>query len=388
MSAARSIQLPQTQLATAETRRTDLTILLPTLLLIALGIAMVFSASIPMAAADESEDIYYYLKRELLFAALGVAAMWAVSRASLEAVRDRAAALLALAVGLLVLVLFVGIEVNGARSWLPIPFTPFRFQPSEMAKIVLVIAAARYFSKFPMGLASWRRAAPPFLTLGVAAVLVAIEPDLGTAAVLVAAMLVYFHIAGAKLRHLLGFGTLALSFAAITVCCHPYQLARIKAFISRTELASDGGYQTTQSLIAMGSGGLFGRGYCGSVEKYFYLPAAIHDSILAVIGEELGFIATFGIVLLFAVLVWRGTAIAARAPDRFSGLLAAGVTCLLAVQALLHIAVATDCAPATGVPLPFVSYGGSSLVFSLIGIGLLLNVARRQRARAIGREAA
>ena len=386
MPAVRPIQVPQAQLAPEERGRTDLAVLVPTLLLVALGIAMVFSAGIPMAAADESENIYFYLKRELLFAALGLAMMWAVMRAPLDAVRDGAAVLLAAAVGLLILVLFVGVEVNGARSWLPIPFTPFRFQPSEMAKIVLVIAAARYFAKFPAGVPTWRRALPPFVTLGVVAALVAVEPDLGTAAVLVAAMLIYFHIAGAKLRHLMGAGFLGLSFAAAMAYCHPYQLARMKAFLFRTELASSGGYHTTQSLIAMGSGGIFGRGYCGSVEKYFYLPAAIHDSILAVIGEELGFAATAAILVLFGILTWRGMAIAARAPDRFSGLLAVGVTCMLAVQALVHVAVATDCAPATGMPLPFVSYGGSSLVFSLIGVGLLLNVARNQRGRPIGRE--
>jgi cell division protein FtsW len=163
---------------------------------------------------------------------------------------------------------------------------------------------------------------------------------------------------------------------------HPYQIQRLIGFVKRTELPLAEGYQATQSLIALGSGGITGRGYCGSVWKYFYLPAAITDSILSVIGEELGLIATWMVVCLFAVLVWRGMVIAGRAPNRFSGLVAAGVTCLLGVQALLNIAVATHTVPSTGVPLPLVSYGGSSLVFSLIGVGLLLNVSRRQLRKA------
>jgi cell division protein FtsW len=166
--------------------------------------------------------------------------------------------------------------------------------------------------------------------------------------------------------------------ATVMILHHPYQIGRIVGFFKRTELPAAEGYQVTQCLIALGSGGLTGRGYCGSVWKYFYLPAAMTDSILAVIGEELGLIATWAVVALFALLVWRGLKLAGCATDRFSGLVAAGVTCLLGVQALLNIAVTTHTLPATGVPLPFVSYGGSSLLFSLMGIGLLLNVSRRQ----------
>ena len=378
MSAIRAFQVPQAELAPQETRAADLTLLIPTLLLVALGIAMVFSASIPLAAAQENEDIYFYLKRELLFATIGLAAMWGVSRVSMNSLQRQAGTLLFLTFNLLLLVLLVGVRVNGAKSWLPIPGTGMRFQPSEMAKIVVVIAAARYFAKFPSGIPNWRRALPPFVVLGSISALIAIQPDMGTAAVVALAMLAYFHIAGVRFRHLIGAGSLGTTFAALMVLRHPYQSERIVAFFRRNELPFEGGYQTIQSLIALGSGGLAGCGYCGSVWKYFYLPAAITDSILAVIGEELGLLATWTVLALFAFLVWRGVTIAAKAPDRFSGLVAAGVTCLLGTQALLNIAVTTGAVPATGVPLPFVSYGGSSLVFSLIGIGLLMNVSRRQ----------
>ncbi|MFB3881600.1 MAG: FtsW/RodA/SpoVE family cell cycle protein [Armatimonadota bacterium] len=374
----RSYRLPQARLAPEEPKGVDLLVLVPTLALVGLGIAMVFSASIPMAAVDSNEDVFYYLKRELAFAAVGLLGMYWASRISMEALQRRAGLLLAIAVGLLILVLFAGVKVHGARAWFAVPGTPLRFQPSEFAKLVLVIATARYFTKFPTGIPDWRRALIPFATLAAIVGLIAIEPDMGYAVVIVMSMFVYYHIAGVDLKHLAAAALVGLSGAALMIMHHPYQLARLIGFIKRTELPTDEGYQVTQCLIALGSGGLTGRGYCGSVWKYFYLPAAITDSILAVVGEELGLIATWAVVGLFALLVWRGIKAAGLATDRFSGLVAVGVTCLLGVQALLNIAVATHMLPSTGVPLPFVSYGGSSLIFSLIGVGLLLNVSRRQ----------
>ncbi len=379
MTALRSARLPQAQLAPKENQGVDLAVLVPILALVGLGVAMVFSASIPMAAADSSEDVFRYLKREGIFALFGLLAMWRVSLISMKSVERGAGVFLAVAIGLLVLVLFFGVRVNGARSWFALPFG-LRLQPSELAKLALVIATARYFAKFPTGLGDWRRALVPLGVLGSAALLIALEPDMGTAAVIVFAMFIYYHIAGIGFRHLAGASAIGLLGAAAMIVQHPYQVSRFAGFFNRTELASSEGYQATQCLIALGSGGLTGRGYCGSVWKYFYLPEAITDSILAVIGEELGLIATWFVVGLFAFLVWQGLKVAGRATDRFSGLVATGVTCLLGVQALLNIAVATHTAPATGVTLPFVSYGGSSLIFSLVGAGLLLNVSRRQHA--------
>jgi cell division protein FtsW len=385
MTAAPRIQLRQNHREPPSPATVDLTILVPTLVLVGLGVAMVFSASIPMAAVDESEDIYKYLTRELGFAAVGLALMYGISRLRMDLLRRYARVVFAAAIVLLIAVLVVGLRINGARSWLPIPGTPFRFQPSEMAKIALVLATARFFARYPMGLPSWRRALPPFGMLAATLLLIAVEPDMGTAAVLGAAMLVFFHIAGAQLRHVLAAAIVAGGGAAAMIACHPYQMERVVSFFGPDREPLDAGYQATQSLIALGSGGLSGRGYCGSVWKYFYLPAAITDSILAVIGEELGLIATWAVLAAFAFLVWRGLVVAGRAPDRFSGLVAAGVTWLLCIQALVNVAVATDAIPATGVPLPFVSYGGSSLLFSLIGVGLLLNVARRQVLPAAAR---
>ena len=338
---------------------------------------MVFSASIPLAAAGSDKSIFHYLWRELAFVAVGLVAMMGASRLPMDWVR-RTSGWLLLFLGFvpLVLVLFVGIEVNGSRAWLPIPGTNLRFQPSELAKIVLILAAARHFARFPKGLPDWRRATRPFLLLGLVAGLVAIEPDLGTATVLVMAMMVFFHIAGAKLRHLAAAGSVGAVFAAIMLWQHPYQWGRIRDYIIGGGNELGPGWHKLRSLIALGSGGVTGCGYCGSAEKYFYLPAATTDSILAVIGEELGLIATWAVVALFGYFVWQGLSTAARARDRFSGLVAAGVVCLIGLQAIVNIAVVTGSIPATGVPLPLVSYGGSSLVCSLIAVGLLLNVSR------------
>lgn len=376
--------MPQAELevASPEEPGVDLKLLVPTLALVSLGVAMVFSASIPMTAAGEQEDVFYYLKREGLVAAISLLAMFGVTRLPMGWIRRRAGVLLGATIALLVLVLKFGTEVNGARSWFVVPGIGLHFQPSEMAKVVLVIAAARYFVQFPQGIPNWRRAIPPVAMLGATAGLVALQPDMGTAALIAFSMFVYFHIGGLKLRHLLATGFAASIPAALMALTHPYQIGRLVDFVKGSEVELAGGYQTARSLIALESGGLTGSGYCGSIEKYFYLPEATTDSILAVVGEELGLLATWAVVGLFAYLVWRGLFIAARSPDRFAALVAAGVSCSLGVQALVNIAVVTGSVPATGVPLPFVSYGGSSLLFSLIGVGLLINVSREMAAAA------
>lgn len=384
MSAIRAARVPQAELEVASPEKPgiDLKLLVPTLALVSLGVAMVFSASIPMTAAGEQEDVFYYLKREGLVAAIALLAMFGVTRIPMGWIRRRAGVLLGATIALLVLVLKFGTEVNGARSWFMVPGIGLHFQPSEMAKVALVIAAARYFAQFPQGIPNWRRAIPPVAMLGATAGLVALQPDMGTAALIAFSMFVYFHIGGLKLRHILATGFAASIPAALMALTHPYQVARLVDFVKGSEVELAGGYQTARSLIALGSGGLTGSGYCGSIEKYFYLPEATTDSILAVVGEELGLLATWAVVGLFAYLVWRGLFIAARSPDRFAALVAAGVSCSLGVQALVNIAVVTGSVPATGVPLPFVSYGGSSLLFSLIGVGLLINVSREMAAAA------
>lgn len=352
----------------------DLGVLVPTLALLALGAAMVFSASIP-SAASQSADMFAHLKREIIYIGIGLMAMWGAARVPMGWLRNKAWGMFVITVALLAGLFRFGAEINGSRAW----YVAFgqSFQPSEMAKVVLVICAATYMGRFSAGITSWRRALPPLAMLGMIAGLVALEPDMGTAVVTVMAMFAFFHVAGLKLRHLLAAGGVGAVAAAAMFWLHPYQWERISNFYFPGPNAELGpGYQKVRSLIALGSGGLTGVGYCHGVEKYFYLPMSTTDSILPVVGEELGMVATWAVVAMFALLVWRGMLIAGRAPDRFSGLVAAGVTCLLGVQAMVNMAVATACIPPTGVTLPLVSYGGSSLVFSLVGMGLLLNVSR------------
>jgi cell division protein FtsW len=370
---------PQPQSFADQPTSVDVKVLAPTLALLAVGVAMVFSASIP-SVASVSADMFLFLKREIAYVAVGLLAMWGMSRVPMPWLREKAWGILLVTVALLIGLFPFGAEINGSRAW----YVVFgqSFQPSEMAKLVLVICAAAYTARFSAGITNWRRALPPLLVVAGVAGLVALEPDMGTATVTVLAMLAFLHIAGLKVRHILasvgvgGLGAVAMFWL------HPYQWERIRNFYFPGPGAELGpGYQKIRSLIALGSGGLTGVGYTKGVEKYFYLPAATTDSILPIVGEELGLIATLAVVGLFAVLVWRGMLIAGRAPDRFSGLVAAGVTCLLGVQAIVNMAVATACIPPTGVPLPLVSYGGSSLLFTLIGVGLLLNVSRSVRWR-------
>jgi len=424
MSALGMPRRPQAEALLDQPPAMDLRVLVPTLALLAMGVAMVFSASIP-SAASESADVFYYLKREIVYVAVGLGAMWGASRVPMGWLRERAWGLLVVTVGLLVGLFWLGAEINGSRAW----YVVFgqSFQPSELAKIVLVVCAASYMARFstraqqsyareraaeaaPYSAIGPRRAGaggreagrwlgrgraaaamaarrggpshwgggPPLAVLGVVTGLVALEPDMGTAVVTVLAVFVLLHIAGVKLRHLLAAGGIGAAGALVMFWLHPYQWERIRSFYFPGPDAELGaGYQKVRSLIALGTGGLTGVGYTHGVEKYYYLPAATTDSILPIVGEELGMIATWTVVAMFALLVWRGMLIAGRAPDRFSGLVAAGVTCLLGVQAIVNMAVATACIPPTGVPLPLVSYGGSSLLFTLIGVGLLLNVSRR-----------
>jgi cell division protein FtsW len=379
----RAVRLPQAAIVVEEGVGTDLRILVPALMLVAVGVAMVFSAGMPIAITHESRDILFYLKRELIFCAAGIIAMVWASRRPLEWIEAKAGVIYAAVLLLLLGVHVLGKTVNGARSWYNIPGIGLSFQPSEAAKLALVIALARYFARFPNGLRQWKHLAPPVLMMGLYCVSILKEPDMGTVAVIGLAMLIFFHMGGAKLSHLGAFAGAAAAVAGAKIAREPYQLQRIVDWLlGGPERALAGNYQMNRALLALGSGGLTGCGYCGSIEKYFYLPEATTDAILAVLGEELGLIATWAVVGLFAYLVWQGLRVAARAEDRFSGLVAAGITCVFGVQALMNIAVVTGAAPTTGVTLPFVSYGGSSLLFSLMGVGLLLNVSRNSRARS------
>ncbi|UCH34775.1 MAG: FtsW/RodA/SpoVE family cell cycle protein, partial [Armatimonadota bacterium] len=263
----------------------------------------------------------------------------------------------------------------GARRWFQIGF--LHLQPSEFAKLAVIIAAARYAVGNPRDMRSLKGLAWPMAAAAVLAFLVVIEPDLGTAVVILALAFLVYHFGGARARHLAVYAVIGLAFVVVAIMAEPYRRERVMSWLRPHETSLTSGYQLRHSVIALGAGGPVGRGLGGSHEKYSYLPAAETDCIFAIIGEETGLIGTWGLLALFGLLLWRGTAASLRATDRFSALVGAGVTAMITLQVILNVAVVTGIVPTKGAPLPFVSYGGSSLIFSMAAVGLLLNVSRQ-----------
>lgn len=356
----------------------DLSIVALTALLAGIGIVAVFSASFAKYALSSS-DAFYLVKRQALAAFLGAVVMVAVSRLNLERVRASAYVILGIAVVALVAVLKVGAEINGAHRWFQIGF--FHLQPSEFAKLALIIAASRYVLDNSRNLRSVTGLAAPIAAAGALAFLVMIEPDLGTAVVIFLLAFLVYHLGGAKMRHLAVYATVGLFCIAIAILASPYRRERVWAWLFPHKTAMDSGYQLRHSVIALGAGGPFGRGLGESREKYSYLPAAETDCIFAIIGEETGLIGTWGLLAIFGLLLWRGMTCAVRAADPYHSLLATGVTAMLLIQVILNVAVVTGLMPTKGQPLPFVSYGGSSLVLSMAAAGLLLNISRHPQGR-------
>jgi cell division protein FtsW len=346
-----------------------------TVALVMFGIIMVYSVSYPRSQIYEytGHESAFFVKRQALWAATGLAFMFgAAFFARSRVLRWITPFLLAATVLSLVLVLFFGVEVQGARRWFR--FGPVSFQPSELAKLATVLFLAWYCAKRRQRITNVRGLKVPMAVVGLIALLVVVEPDLGTSLMIGAAALVTLAVAGARPRHLAFYAVLALGLVVVLIVAEPYRLNRFREWIWP-------GYQAQHCLIALGSGGVFGRGLGESREKFFYLPAATTDSIFAVIGEELGLIGTLGLAVLFLWLAERGLRIARRSPDYFLAVAAAGITLTIVLQGLINMAVATALLPTTGVPLPFISLGGSSLVFTLTAIGILLAISRRTQNR-------
>ncbi len=358
-------------------RAIDTTLLAAVLTLLGFGIVMVFSAS-SVEAAVVNHNAYYYLERQMIWAGLGLFLMFALSRIDYHILLRYAEPIAWGTFGLLVLVLVphIGKDINGARRWLG--FGSLLFQPSEMAKFSLVLlfakrlATERRITNFAHGILV------PLAILGVFAGLIIYEPDLGTALALSGTVMAMLFTAGASGVQL---GAVLLSLVpavGVLIAMAPYRMRRFLAFLDPKQDPLGSGYHIIQSLYALGSGGLFGVGLGQGALKYFYLPEQHTDFIFAIIGEELGLLGAAAVIALFFVVTVRGLRVAMLAPDRFGALLATGLTAMIAVQALLNIAVVTASMPITGVPLPLISYGGSSLLFALAGIGVLLNVSRQR----------
>ena len=357
-------------------------LLTATLCLLALGAVMVFSASSTTRVLQDGglSDSAFYLKRTLLFGAIGLVAMHLVARHGLVSIRRLTPLLLAGSMFLLVAVLVVGTSVNGASRWLGSGF--LQVQPSELVKVALILYAADLLAAKPRRARSIEGFMPLLLVTAAACLLIVLEPDLGTTMVVAFAVGATLIAAGARVRDLaliaLALGCLALLMTVI----EPYRMARVTGFLNPGEDAQGAGFQAAQAKIALGSGGIFGVGIGNGVQKAFYLPEAHTDMISAVIGEELGLVGILAVVGLFGMFGYAGLKIAQRARDNYGKLLVAGLTSLVLVQATINLYAVTGMAPLTGVPLPFVSYGNSSLLTTLFAVGLILNVARGGRAGA------
>jgi len=352
----------------------DANLFLPTLLLVAFGVAMVFSASYPTVLESHHGDAWFYAKRQAGFAAFGLLALFGFSRLRLRHIRWIAYPAFIVTVPLLIGVLILGRLTNGAICWYQIG--PFKFQPSEMAKVFLVLALARLLADHPRSVETLKGLFYPLALAGLICGLVLMGKDFGTTAVAGLAVFVLLFLAGARLKDLLGVALPALGMAAFFIAKEPYRLGRIFAFLNPEAHADKGGYHIIRALIAFGSGGLFGLGFSRSREKFFYLPTPYTDSIFAVIGEELGLLFCLIVLSLFVWLGWRGLWVSAMSKDRFASLAAAGLTSLVLIQAATNILVSLGLIPLTGLPLPFISYGGSSLLFNLIAVGIVANISR------------
>lgn len=354
----------------------DSGLLFAVLTLLGIGLVMVYSSS-SVKAERIYEDGFYFIKRQALWAVIGVMVMIFFSNIPYWNWKRWATPMFWINVGLLVLVLVPGVsqEINGARRW--IGFGPLSFQPSEPMKIAFVVYLAAVLAEAPERVRHfWRGLMPHLALLGLIFGLIMLEPDLGTALSISATVVLMLFAAGMRFAHMVGLGTAALPLVGLLIYIEPYRLRRLLSFVDPFADPQGSGYHIIQALYALGSGALFGAGLGRSRQKYFYLPEQHTDFIFAILGEELGFIGGAVVILLFVLFAWRGFMVAATAPDGFGALLAVGLTAMIVIQAAINIGVVTSSLPITGIPLPFLSYGGTSLVFTLAGLGVLLNVSR------------
>jgi len=345
-------------------------------ILLSAGVVMVYSAS-AIVAADRFHDAYFFLKKQVFWALLGALGLWAALRLDYRRLEGWVLPALLLAGLLLVLVLIppIGQTINGTRRW--IRLGPVSFQPAELAKLALVIYLAAFFARKRDAIGDFRRGVlPPLAVAGVLAALVFVQPDLGNCLTLVALTFALLFLTGGRVRHLAVVLAPAVPLLALAIWMAPYRLRRITAFVDPWSDPRGSGFQIIQSWLAFGNGGLFGQGVGASKQKLFYLPEAHTDFIFAIIGEELGFLGAVTIVLLFVVFAWRGLRIGLRAPDPFGAHLALGITVLIATQTLVNLGVVTGLLPTKGLPLPFISFGGSALLVTMLSTGVLLNISQ------------
>ncbi|MBP2031435.1 cell division protein FtsW [Clostridium algifaecis] len=349
------------------------------MLLIAIGVVMVYSASSYMAFFDKNiQDSTYYLKRQGLWAILGTIFMFAAIKFDYHKIKKYTKILMIFSV-ILLLIVFAFEATKGAQRW--IRFGSVGFQPSEITKYIIVLYMAKSIEvKGGRKIGSFLYGVLPYLLVsGFYAGLVLAEKNLSIAAVIMIVTLIILYASGAKITHMVGVVLFVVLGGVAGIILEPYRMARFTSFLNPWADPKGKGYQLIQSLLALGSGGIWGVGLGKSRQKCYYIPEPHNDFIFSIIGEELGLIGCIIIITLFIIFIWRGIVTAIKASDTYGTILATGITSVIAVQAIINIAVVTGSMPVTGVPLPFISYGGSSLLFNMLAMGVLLNISRQSK---------
>ncbi len=359
---------------TIERGSIDLPFAVLALLLLAIGVIMVLSASFASAYYTMEGNATYYFVRQTLFALCGVGVMFLCSRFPMEFYRRMSTAVLAVSLVLLLLVIPIGVIGGGSRRWIDLGFTTF--QPSELAKIGLILYFAARLSRGKDDLSTFRGLMPYLMVAGTVVILLVLEPHISATVIILALTIIMLFLGGAHIKWFIGGGLTVAALLGLAYLLFGYVRDRIGAWLNPFSDPSDTGYQVVQSLYAIGSGGLLGQGIGNSRQKYLYLPEEHNDYIFAVVCEELGFIGAVLILVLFALLVVRGYWLAIHARDRYSCLLGAGITSLLALQVILNICVVTNLLPSTGISLPLFSYGGTALLLQMAEIGIILSLSR------------
>lgn len=357
--------------------RSQTYIFFATLVLLGFGLVMVASSSM-YYAGQKYGNSYYFLIRQAIWMTIGLIGMLWIMQKDYQSLRKNSKLLLFIAACLLICVFIphIGKVKNGSARW--IGFSSIQFQPSEFAKIVLLIYMADVLSRKPeKQITNFKTGFLPIICVMCAiSALVVKEPDLGTAVLLVMLGWMLCLVAGMRKAHLFSIIPLTIPVAIYEIIKHKHQLVRILVFLHPEQNQLGDGYQITQSLIAIGSGGLWGRGLGQGLQKFGFLPDGHTDFIFSILNEEIGFVGATIVLLLFIFLIWQGVRVAVRSTDLFATLLAAGITAMIACQVAINTGMTLSLLPTKGMPLPFISYGGSSLVFTLFAVGILLNVAQ------------
>jgi cell division protein FtsW len=357
-------------------RNIRIQLFMTTVVLICIGLVMIYSAS-GIYASDKYHDEFFFVKRHLSFILIGSVLALLFMMWDYKKLRRFAFPALAISVFLLLLVMVPGLgrEVAGARRWFRFKF--FSFQPSEFAVLAIIVYIADFIARKENQIKTIRWGlVPTMAVLGCVSLLILMQPDLGTTISIAVVVFLMLYVGGVPRRYLALILLIGVGMLCLLIASEPYRMRRIVAFLNPWADPKGSGFQIIQSQIALGSGGFLGKGLGHSMQKLFYLPAAHTDFIFSIIGEELGLLGTAGVILLFIVFIRLGLKVVKNAPDRFGYFLSLGLVAVLSFRAIVNIGVSCGIMPTKGLPLPFISYGGSSFIFDMISVGILLNIAK------------